>query len=145
MNGYSNHVCRCDECREAYRVYHNEYRARPEVRNRINARARLTSKTPAQMLKKKAYQYGVEAELLGQYLEDGICFACGATPPEGLLVDHDHACCPNFRKVCGECVRGLLCRSCNYALGNVKDSRERLQALIDYLDRWDRRRASRAA
>ena len=30
-------------------------------------------------------------------------------------------------------MRGFLCRKCNLALGNVEDSVERLQALIEYL------------
>jgi len=39
-------------------------------------------------------------------------------------IDHDH--------ITGK-VRGLLCRSCNIALGAVRDNPDRLRALIDYL------------
>lgn len=31
-------------------------------------------------------------------------------------IDHNHKCCPG-KETCGECVRGILCRSCNMKLG----------------------------
>lgn len=52
------------------------------------------------------------------------CAVCHETPADGLRVDHDH--------VTGA-VRGLLCRNCNVALGLLKDSRLRVQALLDYM------------
>jgi len=47
-------------------------------------------------------------------------------------IDHDHACCPHTRS-CGKCVRGLLCRTCNYGLGSFKDSTTNLYNAIFYL------------
>lgn len=49
-------------------------------------------------------------------------------------VDHDHKCCPGSRS-CGKCVRGVLCRSCNLALGLVEDNIENLRGLIAYLEK----------
>lgn len=57
-------------------------------------------------------------------------------------IDHDHACCPTHR-TCGKCIRGILCRSCNHALGHLESSFgiERLlageagSALVHYLTR----------
>ena len=70
-------------------------------------------------------------------LQGGGCAICGETPREGrrLAVDHDHLCCDG--PSCGRCVRGLLCDGCNVTLGRVKDSRERLLAMIRYLDGYD--------
>lgn len=83
--------------------------------------------------------HGITREQYDGMLEaqDGNCGSCrrdlesfGRRP----AIDHDHACCP-YGSSCGKCVRGLLCMNCNVALGQVGDSRERLLALVDYLDR----------
>lgn len=60
--------------------------------------------------------------------------ACGFTAPmvvpdyrQGLQADHDHK---------TERPRGLLCPSCNRALGHIADDLERLAGLIEYLNKW---------
>ena len=66
----------------------------------------------------------------------GGCACCGTAVPKsdrGWHVDHDHKCCPGERS-CGLCVRGVLCATCNVALGVVNDDVELLRALIEYLD-----------
>jgi hypothetical protein len=64
-----------------------------------------------------------EAMLVDQ---GGVCAVCGKPPRSdiSLHVDHDHS--TGHR-------RGLLCFSCNNALGDVKDDVERLIAFVDYL------------
>src|SRR5579864_4319163 len=63
------------------------------------------------------------------------CAACGCVGPDFITdngkfwhLDHDH----NTNKI-----RGVLCRGCNLALGHTKDSKARLQKLIEYLQRWE--------
>jgi len=67
-------------------------------------------------------------KMLSKY--DNKCYAC----KERLAtnIDHDHGCCPGNRS-CGKCVRGILCHNCNTALGLMKDSKEDLKKLIEYL------------
>jgi hypothetical protein len=69
--------------------------------------------------------------------QNGRCGICGTEDPGGrwglsFHVDHDHACCPG-KKSCGECVRGLLCSSCNTGVGNFRDDPNRLIAAAAYL------------
>ncbi|WP_329046975.1 endonuclease VII domain-containing protein [Streptomyces sp. NBC_01422] len=74
--------------------------------------------------------YGMTVEEYRSRLQeqDGRCAICGDVPEEGkrLNIDHDHA---------SGAVRELLCRWCNYALGNAKDDPARLRAMAAYLDR----------
>jgi hypothetical protein len=67
--------------------------------------------------------------------QGGVCAICGK--PESkqikgrlvrLAVDHCHT---------RECVRDLLCNRCNVVLGFVRDNREVLQAMIEYLRRHE--------
>lgn len=65
------------------------------------------------------------------------CAICGKSEQANgrmLAVDHDHSCCPG-QIACGECVRGLLCSSCNLHLGAVGDRVEHLEAMAAYLRR----------
>jgi hypothetical protein len=61
--------------------------------------------------------------LVGQ---NGLCAICKQPPNPGkhLAVDHDHT--------TGK-IRGLLCNSCNLALGMLKDNKDTIQSALDYL------------
>ncbi|MBT2541959.1 endonuclease VII domain-containing protein [Streptomyces sp. ISL-44] len=69
--------------------------------------------------------------------QGGVCAICEADTPgsdRSWPVDHDHSCCPR-KQSCGRCVRGILCYSCNTALGHARDSVGILSAMITYLER----------
>jgi recombination endonuclease VII len=72
--------------------------------------------------------------------QGGRCAICRVEAPRDprtnrFHVDHDHQCCPGSGRSCGQCVRGLLCHSCNTALGNFGDDVDRLHAAVRYLNR----------
>lgn len=73
------------------------------------------------------------------------CAVCGISAEKcdaPLSVDHDHKCCPG-KKSCGECVRGLLCTSCNIGLGYMKDDLKILEAAQTYIAKWIGRRGDK--
>ena len=86
------------------------------------------------------WRYAVSVEYLMELFLDPKCHNRACASREDLVMDHDHACCPvgkfpGHRKSCGKCNRGLLCRKCNSALGQVDDDIEKIRGLIDYLER----------
>lgn len=76
-----------------------------------------------------------KCELCGSNLLDLIRFGNSRKFISNLTVDHDHNCCPgNFS--CGKCIRGLICRHCNWALGAVRDRADVAMSLASYLGKW---------
>lgn len=65
----------------------------------------------------------VEFDLLSQN-QNGKCRLCDKVPKGRLVVDHSHT--------TGK-IRGLLCRSCNGALGVLGDDEQSLLKAINYL------------
>lgn len=65
--------------------------------------------------------------------QNGMCEICGAKPPKGLCLDHDHACCPQG-KSCSKCVRAALCHGCNMRLGQLESPL--LERSLEYLARY---------
>lgn len=64
--------------------------------------------------------------------QSGKCAICYTTAPDlFLFIDHDHSCCRSGS--CGKCVRGLLCRDCNLALGLLKDNTDSMIRMISYM------------
>jgi hypothetical protein len=75
--------------------------------------------------------YGITLNEYNEMLEEQghRCKTCGTTKAGGkhgkFMVDHSH----NTGKV-----RGLLCKSCNIALGEIKDNRQTLLNMVEYLE-----------
>ena len=73
--------------------------------------------------------------------QDWKCAICRSPNPGGYQnrsfhFDHDRSCCPG-KKTCGKCIRDLLCSDCNTTLGLVKDNRQVLLAMIEYLKKHE--------
>lgn len=69
--------------------------------------------------------YRLSVEDVVELFRDARCANPGCGDTKKLHVDHDHA--------TGE-VRGLLCRSCNLALGFLRDDADRARGLSEYLN-----------
>ncbi len=83
---------------------------------------------------RKYKRYGITKAQYDEMLDTqgDRCAICRRVATEALAIDHDHSCCSG-NKSCGDCVRGLLCKNCNMAIGLLADSVEVLQGAIAYL------------
>ncbi|WNN94001.1 endonuclease VII [Arthrobacter phage Nitro] len=130
----------CKDCTSAKgRVYTDEEKA-------DRARKAREYRAARPEIRWRAYlkQYGVTPEWYAETLaaQGGGCDICGV--PEcatgaRFSVDHDHSCC-NALPLCGQCARGLLCRSCNVGIGNLKDDPAVLRAAAAYLEKFPKER-----
>jgi hypothetical protein len=106
--------------RRAYRRDHPHPASR-ESRKKSNRKYRIAS-------------YGLTQEQFDLLLDAqqqgcGMCHEPFAQ--EHIHVDHDHACCPAKNRSCGECIRGLLCHTCNIALGHIERRYAMARAYLD--------------
>lgn len=136
--------------KEQIKKYNKEYFARPEV----VARAKVRNAKPEHKLRRKLYKktkrgretnlkyvrktypkiaerrrverYGVTPEIFALMKEkqNGLCAICFSVLGERPHIDHCHS---------TGVVRGLLCASCNMALGLFKDDIEIMLSAIKYL------------
>lgn len=91
------------------------------------------------LIQQTARRFGITSEEYMQMIEDqenkcAICFeyetrkSCASNEVTKLSIDHDHK--------TGK-VRGLLCANCNSALGKMKESAQRFQSAINYLNKYN--------
>ena len=89
------------------------------------------------------WRYGLDLKrfLEMRQPENMKCGNPGCNSVERLHIDHDHNCCPpgafttRTQVSCGLCIRGWLCQTCNTSLGMLGESRDRIQGLLDYLEK----------
>ena len=115
----SGRDARCAECQIAYQ---KSLKAKPEFKAKLRQ---------WEIKSKRKSLYGLTEEDYAARLEaqGGVCALCGKPPRGGvkgkhLHVDHDHV---------THKVRGLLCRPCNQALGQLGDSVWGLMKAIEYV------------
>jgi Recombination endonuclease VII len=119
------------ECRACRRDTHADYFSDPanvEKMRRWHEKYRADNPGMKRIQALKA-RYGLTVERYdGMYQkQEGRCAICGTHASElrkGLVVDHDHA---------TGVVRALLCYSCNFAVGHLKDSPALARKTADYL------------
>jgi hypothetical protein len=99
---------------------------------------RWNSRTPKKRLEQHLkYKYGVTEEQLVEALngQDNVCAICKGALPDlmlyenrrrGYAIDHNHETME---------FRGVLCLKCNTLLGMAQESKEILEAAIDYLEK----------
>ena len=109
------------EARREYRRLH-PHRQTPEAKKKTARKSRITA-------------YGLTQRQFDLLLEVQQ-FACAMCEDpfhvqQLIHVDHDHSCCPGKNRSCGRCVRGLLCHTCNVALGHIERRYALARAYLD--------------
>lgn len=106
---------------------------------RANGRRRYLEDPENMRLRRLRYKflrYGLSQEQFDLLLERQrrACAMCrkpfGDRQP--IFIDHDHSCCPDEKRSCGKCIRGLLCLYCNTALGYVERCSAMAHAYLDH-------------
>ena len=119
----------CKDCEaERWKTWYAEDTNFKRLKNSIrNKEYSQTDKGQENELRKKLRLYGITLEDYIQLLVrcGGLCEICHEN--EAYAIDHDHT--------TGE-VRGLLCNTCNLALGAFKDDKNLMSAAILYLDTY---------
>lgn len=150
VNGYTNYSCRCSYCTEAILEYkkaksikglplgdpkhgangYSNYGCRCEL-----CKSGWTESTRGYVRKRhleKTYGFTPEQWEVKFDNQGRCCASCGDGRKPGskrrFHVDHNHT---------TGAIRGILCHSCNVALGHLKEDKERIRALIDYIEAYE--------
>ena len=130
--GKYGRLARCKDCMNVY--YRERYAANSEAARKYQRDRNASSDGFSTKLRR---EYGITIADYNAMLDRqlGKCFICRESCASGkrLSVDHDHRCCSGARS-CGNCVRGLLCRDCNIALGKLRDDPAIVRAAAEYLE-----------
>lgn len=133
-------------CKACYLESSNKWRDSNRDRVRELDRNRHANRTPEQIAKDQEYErkrslarHGLTVEEYNRILESqgNCCAICKSPEPNGKglwHIDHDHECCDSVHS-CGNCIRGLLCHSCNVAVGLFNDDVSLIEKAIRYLEK----------
>jgi len=85
----------------------------------------------------KLKRFGLTPERFQAMLEAQgyACAMCHVPFEEGerISIDHDHSCCPDSKRSCGQCVRALLHPRCNFVVGYVETYGDLVRAYLQSL------------
>jgi len=134
-DGYGSWCKTCNSTRSriSYHKYVEESRRKDRGRYQKNKeKQNIKARAYYHANKKRARNYhlkkcyGIKQDDYQMMLnyQEHKCAICNEKLGEKLFVDHSHS---------TEEVRGLLCLNCNLALGYVKENRQILENMIDYL------------
>lgn len=128
----------CKSCSADYRKDQYKKHRQSEINGVYKWRTNQVEYLRQYERKRTLRRYGLTLESYEVLLSSqaGRCAICG-TPStiRNLSVDHDHRCCPDHKKSCGRCVRGLLCDRCNQVIGLLDDNPELAVSVASYLEK----------
>lgn len=118
--------------RQNYKDYVESYKETAAANKLRNSR-KYAGTEKGKLTSRKAHlklDYGLTLEEFDamEAAQQGKCYACGQVPTTRLCVDHNHT--------TGQ-VRGLLCKGCNTALGMANENPATLQALAEYIRKFE--------
>jgi len=116
-DGYYGH---CKECQNEYGRSH--YKDNVSYYVKKAKRWKASNTVSGHNISKDHHQ-----QMLSRF--NSLCWICKVET--ATVIDHDHDC--NRDKGCEDCVRGVLCRQCNWGLGNFRDNPDYLLSAIKYL------------
>lgn len=124
----------------------------PGPRCATHHRARRTQTRSDSHARRLATVYGITAEFYRLLLafQGGACAICARATGKTrrLAVDHDHQQAikdgHDEDKGCPQCVRGLLCGTCNKVLGHFRDDPQAFVRGWKYLQHWPAKRVPRS-
>lgn len=140
-NGGTSWRYQCKECQRAHD--RARYHANPSRREHIvqwtkGWRVRNPGRFAAQVERRKSSRQGKSHEwfLVQRQAQDDKCAVCQRpfAQERRPCIDHDHSHCPGTYG-CSECVRGLLCVSCNVFVGRL-ETPGLLEAALAYLEAY---------
>lgn len=122
---------RCKKCHNAHSsiwYQNNKEQARACITRWKKSHPINTKRSQLKQNLKRAYGITIEEYDAMLMAQGGLCLICHTDSPGGrgrFNVDHDH----DTGKI-----RGLLCQSCNIAIGHMREDPKRLRSAADYLE-----------
>jgi Recombination endonuclease VII len=154
-SGYQYHACRCNECKDGWKQYHDtwakaqhaqryvpapkEFRVCADCDDKFECWVSSNKSRCNSCSKRWQGRHGVRKQKARKkrlwIAQHKLCALCHRPISlEESVLDHDHACCDkNVRYACGECDRAAIHGHCNLIIGFAKDDSWLLSKAINYL------------